>query len=370
MLMTNRNEWQQYLYRRQMDWARWAALDEAKRERDAFAVSGTASMPRPVTPPMEDVPTPTTPVRQLVTSTASVTEVEAMLPPGQPRKTPTGKRVALEMLCDEDEVGDGSNNSMEDIKMKSECQSRGAAPVTKQSRTISPSGKTVMKTATAVAGSPAKQPRTVMPRGPLATASKPVRASPRIQGLANARRAGGDSVSQAVGVQTAPSHSTQRTREEQVTMTRSRSGTQPQQSQRTSRPPSKIPSRKISRAPSPPALSSSGKITPSIVASGAPLSRLPTLIPSKRAFAGKSLSMTTAVPAMKSLGLATVSEGDPANINGGSNAPGQDQVSEDAWMSGADAMAVVEPGTKPGSRPSIQRVRRRRSSFSSVDINM
>jgi cell division cycle 14 len=328
-------------------------------------------MPRPVTPPMEDIPTPTTPLRQLVTSTASAAEVEAMLPPGQPRKTPTGKRVALEMLGDEDEFeGNGSDDSTEDPK----ANSKGHSRVTKQSRTISPSGKTVMKTATAVAGSPAKQPRTVMLRGPVATASKPVRASPRIQGLVSARLTGESAaiVSQVVGAHAAPSHSTRRVREEQVTVTRSRSSTQPQQPQRISRPtPSKIPSRKFSRAASPPALSSSGKVTPSIVANGVPLSRLPTLIPSKRTFTGKSFSVTTTVPTTKCQGLSTVSDGDSASLNGMPKAPGEeDKEQEDAWMSGADAMAAVEPGTKPGSRPSIQRVRRRRSSFSSVDINV
>lgn len=342
-----------------MDWVRWAALDQTKRERDALAVTAAASVARPVTPPAEDTPIPTTPVRQ-------------MIPPGQPRKTPTGKRVALEMLGDGHESDDDSNGIIPmDLKTESGDLDE-EAPVTKQSRTLSPSGQTVMKTATAVAGSPTKQQRALTARGPPATATKPVRASPRILNAANARRMGvelGATVSQASGTPAASLRSSRRVKEEPAPMTRSRSGTQ---TQRTSRPtPSKIPSRKLSRPGSPPTLPSRGKTIPTAIPSGGSSSRLPTLIPGKRALAGKSLSTASALPTVQNQGLPSVAEGAPMILNRGTPTPVEEEKGkEDAWMSGADAMAAVEPGTKPGSRPSIQRARRRRSSFSSIDINV
>ena len=245
------------------------------------------------------------------------------------------------------------------------------APVTKQSRTVSPSGQTVMKTANAVAGSPTKQQRTLMARGPPATATKPVRASPRTLSAADARRMGvelGAMVSQASGTPAASLRSSRRVKEEPAPMMRSRSGTQ---TQHTSRPtPSKTPSRKLSRPGSPRTLPSLGKTIPTAIPSGGSSSRLPTLIPGKQALAGKSLS-TASAPTVQNQGLPSVAEGAPMILNRGTpTLVEEEKGKEDAWLSGADAMAAVEPGTKPGSRPSIQRVRRRRSSFSSMDINV
>lgn len=351
-----------------------AALDQAKREADALAAQAPTPVPRPVTPPQEEVKPPTTPTRPLLASTASAAEVEAMLPPGQPRKTPTGKRVALEMLgAEEEDEGEASDDSMEDVKTNTSSAIRRLAPVTKQSRTMSPSGKTVVKTVTAVAGSPAKAVRPAAPRVAPATVGRVTRVSPRIQEQANARKAGVSAVvpPRTNGTASSSTLPARRAREEPTPVTRTRSGTQTQ-AQRPARPPSKIPSRKINRAASPPPSLSSGKSTPVNGTSSGPLSRLPTLIPNKRAFIGKSLTMATALPTTKSTGLAPVKEAEIPEAVDESVAPEEgEKEKDDAWMSGVDAMAAVDPGNKSGSRrPSIQRVRRRRSSFSSVDINI
>lgn len=373
-----------------MDWVRWAALDQAKAQFEALAAEAAPplAITRPVTPPQDDmVPEPTTPTgppKPLTSSTASAAEVEAMLPPGQPRKTPTGKRVALEMLGEEeDDEAAASDDSMEDVKNNHgvAASQRPIAPVTKASRTMSPHGKTVVKTATAVAGSPAKA---VAARVAPATQVRPVRVSPRIQGLANARKAGTTTpapTASGAGAKTNGTNGTtssalptlpaRRAREEPAPTTRTRSGTSAA-NQRPTRPtPSKIPSRKLTRATSPPPLPSAvnGKVTP---ISGGPLSRLPTLAPSKRTMPGKSQTLAAALPTLKSQGLPTVDETEtaagpppPSTTNG---VDGEKDEKEDAWMSNVDAKTAVEPGTQTGSRPSITRVRRRRSSFSSVDI--
>lgn len=242
-----------------MDWVRWAALDQAKAQLEALAAEAAPppAIARPVTPPQDDmVPEPTTPTgppKPLTSSTASAAEVEAMLPPGQPRKTPTGKRVALEMLGEEeDDEAAASDDSMEDVKNNHgvAASQRPIAPVTKASRTMSPHGKTVVKTATAVAGSPAKA---VAARVAPATQARPVRVSPRIQGLANARKTGATTPAPTASgsaktngtngstSSTLPTLPARRAREEPAPSTRTRSGTSAA-NQRPTRPtPSKIP---------------------------------------------------------------------------------------------------------------------------------
>lgn len=108
---------QQYLYLKQLEWAKWAAVDEMRKVQTS---NSAASIPlvTPVTPPaetddevdaMQTTPTrstvplpPVTPSRHIAAATAKATSV---VPPGQPRKTPNAKRAAQDS-DDEEEADD------------------------------------------------------------------------------------------------------------------------------------------------------------------------------------------------------------------------------------------------------------------------
>jgi cell division cycle 14 len=96
---------QQYMYLKQLEWAKWAAVDEFRKAQATCGVPSAAPI-APVTPPAETdeepdtiqtTPTnslttlpPVTPGRHIATAAA---KAKAIAPPGQPRKTPA-KRVA------------------------------------------------------------------------------------------------------------------------------------------------------------------------------------------------------------------------------------------------------------------------------------
>ncbi|EJU05995.1 hypothetical protein DACRYDRAFT_97638 [Dacryopinax primogenitus] len=90
---------QQYMYLKQLDWSRWAAYDEVAKAR-----ASSASETRPVTPPEMDKPLPlappVTPSRHVLAGTSATA---SKAPPGQPRKTPTAKRVAVDPVDSDDE---------------------------------------------------------------------------------------------------------------------------------------------------------------------------------------------------------------------------------------------------------------------------
>ena len=108
---------QQYLYLKQLEWAKWAAVDEMRKGQTS---NPAASIPlvTPVTPPaetddevdaMQTTPTrstvplpPVTPSRHIAAATAKATSV---VPPGQPRKTPNAKRAAQ----DSDDEGEADD---------------------------------------------------------------------------------------------------------------------------------------------------------------------------------------------------------------------------------------------------------------------
>lgn len=103
---------QQYMYLKQLEWAKWAALDEMRRSH-ATAAAAAAPVVTPVTPPAEQdeemgesgrvtppangVPAlplpPVTPSRHVA---AAAAKAHAIVPPGQPRKTPVAKRIAVD----------------------------------------------------------------------------------------------------------------------------------------------------------------------------------------------------------------------------------------------------------------------------------
>lgn len=113
---------QQYMYLKQLEWAKWAAIDEMRRVQ-AAATMAVVSVVTPVTPPAEQdeemgkggrvtpptntVPSiplpPVTPSRHVATAAA---KAHAIAPPGQPRKTPMAKRVAVDSDDEDGEEGD------------------------------------------------------------------------------------------------------------------------------------------------------------------------------------------------------------------------------------------------------------------------
>ncbi|KAF8558810.1 phosphatases II [Imleria badia] len=128
---------QQYMYLKQLEWAKWAAIDEMRRSQ-AAAAAAPVPVVTPVTPPAEkdeemgedgrvtppahgvsSIPLPpVTPSRHVA---AAAAKAHAIAPPGQPRKTPMAKRVAVDS---DDENGEEADDTLPAL---------GAAPpVTRQ----------------------------------------------------------------------------------------------------------------------------------------------------------------------------------------------------------------------------------------------
>jgi len=105
---------QQFMYVKQLEWVKWAAADEMRRNQAAVALAA-ATIVAPVTPPAEtdteNVPMDTAPIVGGVSGVPPVTpskhvaaasaRARAAVPPGQPRKTPNTKRVATDSSDDE-----------------------------------------------------------------------------------------------------------------------------------------------------------------------------------------------------------------------------------------------------------------------------
>ncbi|KAI1792957.1 phosphatases II [Ganoderma leucocontextum] len=112
---------QQYMYLKQLEWTKWAAVDEMRKLRQA-AVFAANTLVAPVTPPNEteeemDVFTETTTMVVTTSMTSAVpvppvtpnkhvaaatAKAQAIAPPGQPRKTPAAKRVASDSDAEEE----------------------------------------------------------------------------------------------------------------------------------------------------------------------------------------------------------------------------------------------------------------------------
>ncbi|KAJ6510181.1 tyrosine protein phosphatase [Mycena vitilis] len=108
---------QQYMYLKQLEWCKWAAADEIKRQQAATALA-SATLVTPATPPAEEdevaamdiTPPPSpvhmapvTPSRHVATAAA---KAKAIATPGQPRKTPNAKRTLDHDSEDDDESRD------------------------------------------------------------------------------------------------------------------------------------------------------------------------------------------------------------------------------------------------------------------------
>lgn len=137
---------QQYMYLKQLEWCKWAAVDEMRKVQAVAAVTTAPAVATPVTPPAEIddedahrmVPEevvavsmtapPVTPSRHIAAAQA---KARAIAPPGQPRKTPAGKRA----LAEDDPDSDAGE--AEDV-----LPALGAKPVRKPARTSGARGVT------------------------------------------------------------------------------------------------------------------------------------------------------------------------------------------------------------------------------------
>ncbi|KAH9950025.1 tyrosine protein phosphatase [Amylocystis lapponica] len=299
---------QQYMYLKQLEWCKWAAVDEMRKAHAASVVAATAIV-APATPPaevedemdvfMDSAPAapqvvivpstplpvpPVTPSRHVATAAAYA---GAISPPGQPRKTPAAKRVA----------SDSDQDDEDDV-----LPALGAVPVTRRAKAKPASARTATSRVTTSEQRPTRVTRSTTNAAtrrvgavlPVAKPSKANGPSPnKIPRLANGTSARGTAVAKE-GVPSAPPATTRRLRQ----------------------PPSPTPS------------------------------RLPTLV-NKRGHHNSAASVQE-VPATAA-----------AAVRSAANAVG-------TWMTN-NAAAVVVPGSK-SERPNLRSVRRRRSSFSSADV--
>ncbi|KAI5122128.1 hypothetical protein M0805_000776 [Coniferiporia weirii] len=310
---------QQYMYVKQMEWAKWAAVDEMRRaEAQAAAAIAAASVITPATPPAEVddeeesmdvgmtadgitttvvvIPStpkakaipPVTPSKHVSTATA---RARAISPPGQPRKTPVVKRTAAAAVDDSDEESEEDElNALPSIPAAPTTRMRSK---TQPSLPVRTSGRRIQ---------PASEQR------PARVTRSAVRRPAAGPGAAGAAVGAGPS-SPVKGAGNGPS-------------------------------PNKIP-RLAQGPPSPPARSTTSMGTRTRLQAPSP-SRLPTLVVNTRRANAASGADTKA--------------GEKGKIG----------KAADAWMK-TNPSAVVVPGTK-SERPGLRSVRRRRSSFSAADV--
>ncbi|KAH8115823.1 tyrosine protein phosphatase [Phellopilus nigrolimitatus] len=310
---------QQYMYVKQMEWAKWAAVDEMRRaEAQTAAAIAAASVRTPATPPAEvdeeermevgasvetvaaavAVIPPSTPKSKAIPPvtpskhvSAATARARGISPPGQPRKTPVAKRTATAAAVDEseEESEEDELNALPVIGTRARAKTQSTVPTrTTGGRRVLPASeqrptRVTRSTAAAIAGN-VRRPAGAAATGP---------------------------TSPSKGAGNGPS-------------------------------PNKIP-RLAQAPPSPPARSTTSMGTRARLQAPTP-SRLPTLAMNRRGNAA----------------------GGPAEAGGKAGEKGRAGQASDAWMK-TNPSAVVVPGTKL-ERPGLRSVRRRRSSFSAADV--
>ncbi|KAF4619727.1 hypothetical protein D9613_005420 [Agrocybe pediades] len=280
---------QQYMYLKQMEWTKWAAIDEMKKaQAQASRAPTPAPIVTPATPPaeadeepeaMQTTPTrstidlpPVTPSRHIAEAAA---KARAIAPPGQPRKTPKAKRVAQ----DSDEE-DGEDEEADVLP------ALGVAP-------------------------PARKIKTVPSRGITASEQRPTRVTRSTANATVIRKAGTGT--------TAPESPVKSSRQgpnkiPRLATTKTTSAAKALAAANARPPPSRVLRNNTVAIPPTP-------------------SRLPTLVTSKRSNHAQNSSSLTDVTTLKRNGTNTPSEAD-------------------AWVAN-NAAAVVVPASKserPGPR--------------------
>ncbi|KAI0773815.1 phosphatases II [Fomes fomentarius] len=304
---------QQYMYLKQLEWTKWAAVDEMRKLQQAAVLTATKVV-APVTPPAEtedemDVFTETTTTTVVMTSTgsagpvppvtpskhvaAAAAKAHAIAPPGQPRKTPAAKRVASDSDVEEDDV----------------LPALGVAPA--------PVRRTKVKPASA---------RSASQRVP-ASEQRPTRVT------RSAATVAAKKVSTALG----------------STKTSKANGQLPNKIPRLAKDTSArgtVTASKAAILPSAPAAAPTGRpLRPRQPGSPTP-SRLPTLV-GKRAHHNSTGSVQESPAAAAAIVKASM-------------------ASSGTWVAN-NASSVVVPASK-SERPGLRSIRRRRSSFSAADV--
>lgn len=313
---------QQYLYLKQLEWIKWAAVDEVKRTQDATVAKLRTTTATPVTPPgdSEDenmvtdltaltttttasttsVPVPRTPPPVLVPPVtpsrhvaAAASKAKAMSPPGQPRKTPAAKRPSIAV---EDSDEDEADDVLPALNI--------APPVRRTTKTKPASAR--------VAGS----------RGITASEQRPTRVTRSTVAAASRR---------------VPTVSTTTTTTTTTRTTRA-----------NGQAPNKIPRlANTTTARSTAAAVTNATTTRRLRCPPSPIpSRLPTFAHTRRA-AHQSAASVQESPATIAAVVKAAQSSD--------------------WMSNNAAASVVKPGNK-SERPNLRPIRRRRSSFSAADV--
>ncbi|THH00405.1 hypothetical protein EW026_g2120 [Hermanssonia centrifuga] len=306
---------QQYMYVKQLEWSKWAAVDEM-RKIQAATIIARATLVTPATPPAEEyedekmvaevpatmtasipimIPStpppaialpPVTPSRHVA---AAAARAKAISPPGQPRKTPAGKRRSTALDSSEEDEAD-------DI-----LPSLTVAPPARRTKAKPASSRQIG-------------------RGVTASEQRPTRLT-RSTAAAATRKVG----NVVVGTN-APSMALDTNGQSPNKIPRLANGTTARGTATAAKDTSTTADRRLRNAPSP---------TPS---------RLPTLIPTRR---GNHQS-TTSVQEASSIAAAVKA------------------AHASDWMTN-NASAVVVPKSR-SERPGLRPVRRRRSSFSAADI--
>ncbi|KAJ8086178.1 cell division control protein 14 [Marasmius tenuissimus] len=301
---------QQYMYLKQLEWAKWAAFDEVRKQQAAMVAAATPApaLVTPATPPAdtdEDLPAlpttptastsnmplpPVTPSRHIA---AAAAKAKAIAPPGQPRKTPNAKRPAHDS---DDDENDESDDVLPPI---------GVAPSrTRNSRSNARAG-----------------PAT---RGITASEQRPTRVTRSTAGAANIKKTG----------------------------TGTTAGPPPSPVKQTSQRPNKIPRLAATRTAAPTAAKATAetRVQPSIASTSRRINPPPSPTPSRLPTLRRQPTHTSSLSEVVT----------NAALKKGTT------PSSDAWMT-TNAAAVVKPGSK-SERPGLRSVRRRRSSFSAADV--
>jgi len=172
---------QQYMYLKQLEWTKWAAMDELKKQEIQTKARTTpvavtpptvvtpATPPSEIddnsdsmqtTPPKRTIPLPpVTPSRHIATAAAKANDIA---PPGQPRKTPIAKRVAE----DSDESGDvlPELGIAPPAKRVKTVPTRGGAPTSAPANTRVTRSSTIKKAVPESPSKPLRQGPNKIPR--------------------------------------------------------------------------------------------------------------------------------------------------------------------------------------------------------------
>lgn len=307
------------MYLKQLEWCKWSALDELRRNPTSTTGMDIAEETQPESQNGRATPTktidttvpPVTPSRHIAATTAAV---KTIANPPQPRKTPQSGRTTV--VQDE------------------ELDSLAALP---------------------------------------ASPTKPIR--PRTQRSMSASKVGSKSAIDAIGIDSSIGPTRQLRSQTSTTVTPSKGTIKP----------GRIP--KLTRAKD---TDSTLNVSARGRTGGRPPpatpSRLPTLVPAKRSYVvvdadsgaesgpgaeGNAGASNGTVKSPTKDGRASPATG--AAVRRSPRKSGKLKLVDDTppgneWMNGEEASSVVVPSSKSGDRPLLRNVKRRRSSFSSVDV--